>query len=113
MNNAGFLSIESVRENQLANLSKQIDNLKEENDRLEDINEELMEERNRLNNIINGITKVIKHDYFKAREFKEKIQRSELCQGDYPIAYYHADWLEDTTDEYLNKLQELKGDDKE
>lgn len=44
MNNAGFLSIESVRENQLANLSKQIDNLKEENDRLEDINEELMEE---------------------------------------------------------------------
>ena len=41
MNNAGFLSIESVRENQLANLSKQIDNLKEE--------------RNRLNNIINEL----------------------------------------------------------
>ena len=66
----------------------------------------------RLNNIINEITKFIKHDYFKAREFKEKIQRSELCQGDYPIAYYHADWLEDTTDEYLNKLQELKGSDR-
>lgn len=29
MNNAGFLSIESVRENQLANLSKQIDRLEE------------------------------------------------------------------------------------
>ena len=65
MNNAGFLSIESVRENQLANLSKQIDNLKEENDRLEDINEELMEERNRLNNIINEIRRLLKEEYYQ------------------------------------------------
>ena len=95
MNNAGFLSIESVRENQLANLSKQIDNLKEENDRLEDINEELMEERNRLNNIINELEKYING-------------RIEYC--------YNNGTYQDVFDVYNEidiKLQELKGSDKE
>ena len=87
MNNAGFLSIESVRENQLANLSKQIDNLREENDRLEDINEELMEERNRLNNIINELEKYL----------IEQVEKS-----------YSNDY-----DNVLDKLDELKGSDKE
>lgn len=67
----------------------------------------------RLNNIINEINILIKHDYFKARELKEEIQRSNLYQGDYPIAYYHAEWLEDITDIYLNKIQEIRGSDKE
>ena len=53
MNNAGFLSIESVRENQLANLSKQIDNLKEENDRLNNIINEL---ENYLNEQVDYMT---------------------------------------------------------
>ena len=74
---------------------------------------ELLEEIERLNKIINEINILIKHDYFKARELKEEIQRSNLYQGDYPIAYYHAEWLEDITDIYLNKIQELKGSDKE
>ena len=102
MNNAGFLSIESVRENQLANLSKQIDNLREENDRLEDINEELMEERNRLNNIINELEKYLEQEI---KEYKEngydilEIRRVNL-------------WLTGCYDEdknILEKLQELKG----
>lgn len=89
--------------------------------------EELVEEIERLNNIIkrleelleeqkdiiNKINILIKHDYFKARELKEEIQRSNLYQGDYPIAYYHAEWLEDITDIYLNKIQEIRGSDKE
>ena len=91
MNNAGFLSIESVRENQLANLSRQIDNLREENDRLEDINEELMEERNRLNNIINELEKWI--------EEKFKIENTQY--------YYVID-----ANDLKRKLQELKGEDK-
>lgn len=66
------------------------------------------EEIERLNNIINEINILIKHDYFKARELKEEIQRSNLYQGDYPIAYYHAEWLEDITDIYLNKIQEIR-----
>ena len=96
MNNAGFLSIESVRENQLANLSKQIDNLKEENDRLEDINEELMEERNRLNNIINELEKWLV-------EWREMLD----CPD------FYEEGIIDCINDTLTKLQELKGSDKE
>lgn len=47
MNNAGFLSTQNVRENQLANLSKQID--------------EKDKEIERLNNIINEINSIVEY----------------------------------------------------
>lgn len=53
MNNAGFLSTQSIRENQLDNLSKQIDDLKEKNEQLhsiiKEVREDMKEVRERYN----------------------------------------------------------------
>ena len=81
--------------------------------REEQDNKELREEIERLNNIINEITKTIKDDYFKASDYVRKIEQSGKPQGDYPVYYYYNLKKQELTDEYLNKLQELKGSDKE
>jgi len=41
-----------------------------------------------------------------------KIRRSSLQQGDYPVHYYRAEWQKEKAIGYLDKLQELKGSDK-
>lgn len=66
MNNAGFLSIESVRENQLANLSKQIDRLEKQLQQKENI---IKEVRDYI--LSNQNTELSVDSYFKYEDLVE------------------------------------------
>ena len=86
MNNAGFLSTQNVRENQLANLSKQID--------------EKDKEIERLNNILNELEK----DLYKIRELTFNKYNSNEWNN---CLSFNNDILP-----VINRLKELKGSDK-
>ena len=57
---------------------QEIERLKEENDRLEDYNEELMEERNRLNNIIDKAIDYI--DWQRRNPQYDNVWRNAECE---------------------------------
>ena len=78
-----------------------------------DIIKEKNKEIERLNNIINELEKILNYDIDKSGEYINKIRRSGLQQGDYPVHYYRAEWQKEKAIGYLDKLQELKGSDKE
>lgn len=73
---------------------------------------EYRKEIERLNNIINELEKILNYDIDKSEEYMNKIRRSSLQQGDYPVHYYRAEWQKEKAIGYLDKLQELKGSDK-
>ena len=73
----------------------------------------LEQEIERLNNIINELEKDMIERNHKEIDYQSKIMQSDLMQGDYPVSYYYAEQNEKLLNYYLNKLQELKGSDKE
>lgn len=76
---------------------KEIERLKEDNEYLNKVNIELSTEKNRLNNIINELVKFMDEDY----EYYEKYGYAEQGHAMGQIS------------RIKNKLQELKGSDKE
>jgi vacuolar-type H+-ATPase subunit I/STV1 len=86
VNNAGFLSTQNVRENQLANLSKQID--------------EKEKEIERLNNII--------------EDFEIELQREvDVKEEDTELEHNTFITINNTLKTVLKRFRELKGADKE
>ena len=81
--------------------------------KLEKENRELKKEKERLNNIINEFEKLLNYDIDKSEEYMNKIRRSSLQQGDYPVYYYREKKKKEKATIYLDKLQKLKGADKE
>ncbi len=73
----------------------------------------LEREVERLNNIINELEKCIKFDYLEECKYQANIRKSDLMQGDYPVRYYYSEQNTKLQTKYLNKLQELKGSDKD
>ena len=85
------------------------------NIKLVDEIKELKKEIERLNNIINELEKYIKFDYLEECKYQANMRKSCLMQGDYPVRYYYyySEQITKLQAKYLNKLQELKGVDKE
>ena len=106
----GFTTMDVLKEEN-KKLKEKIEILKSRLEEYQEYVEINHKEIERLNNIINEITKTIKDDYFKASDYVRKIEQSGKPQGDYPVYYYYNLKKQELTDEYLNKLDELKGSD--
>ena len=65
-----------------------------------------------LNNNINELEKCIKEKYNEAHDYQTKIRQSDLQQGDYPVSYYYAERDEKISVYFLDKLKELKENNK-
>ena len=61
----------------------------------------------------NSLRECIEENKKVAMEYTRKIELSGLCQGDYPVPYYHAIKRIDLDNLYLDKMNELEGKDKE
>lgn len=64
----------------------------------------------RLNNIIDELEKILKYDIKKSEQYMDRFIGEE--QGNYPVHYYRAEWQKEKAIGYLDKLNELKGDNK-
>lgn len=84
--------ISSREEVELEHKDKEIERLKEDNEYLNKVNIELSTEKNRLNNIINELEKYIGAEWY--------------CFDNESVEF-------EVAKDILNKLQELKGSDKE
>lgn len=58
----------------------------------------------------NSLRECIEENKKVAMEYTRKIELSGLCQGDYPVPYYHAIKRIDLDNLYLDKMNELEGD---
>lgn len=92
---------------------EELESLKQINEEHQKLNGDLRVENERLNNIINELEKLLNYDINKSEEYMNKIRRSSLQQGDYPVHYYRAEWQKEKATIYLDKIKELKGVDKE
>lgn len=59
----------------------------------------------------NSLRECIEENKKVATEYTKRIELSGLCQGDYPIPYYHAIKRIDLDNLYLDKMNELEGGD--
>ena len=89
---------------------ERIEYLERSNNRREDEILELRQENADLDNIINELEKILNYDIDKSEEYMNKIRRSSLQQGDYPVHYYRAEWQKEKAIGYLDKIYKLKGD---
>ena len=68
---------------------------------------------NQLQSNWNSLREYIEENKKVAMEYTKRIETSGLCQGDYPVPYYHAIKRIDLDNLYLDKMNELEGKDKE
>lgn len=61
----------------------------------------------------NSLREFIEENKKVAMEYTKKVELSGLCQGDYPVPYYHAIKRIDLDNLYLDKMNELEGVDNE
>ena len=59
----------------------------------------------------NSLRECIEENKKVAMEYTKRVELSGLCQGDYPVAYYHAIKRIDLDNLYLDKMNELEGKD--
>ena len=75
--------------------------------------EELQKENHQLQSNWNSLREFIEENKKVAMEYTKRVELSDLCQGDYPVPYYHAIKRIDLDDLYLDKMNELEGDDED
>ena len=78
-----------------------------------DVLEEKDEKIDQLQSNWNSLRECIEENKKVATEYTKRIELSGLCQGDYPIPYYHAIKRIDLDNLYLDKMNELEGKDKD
>lgn len=60
----------------------------------------------------NSLREYIEENKKVVMEYTKRIETSELCQGDYPVPYYHAIKRIDLDNLYLDKMNELESGEK-
>ena len=71
------------------------------------------EKNKQLQSNWNSLRELIETDNKRAKGYIERIRTSDLCHGDYPVEYYYAEKRKEITDYYLDKMNELEGEDNE
>lgn len=61
----------------------------------------------------NSLRDCIETDNKRAKEYIKRIRTSDLCHGDYPVEYFYAEKRKEITDYYLDKMNELEGENKQ
>lgn len=56
----------------------------------------------------NSLRECIEENKKVAMEYTKRVESSGLCQGDYPVPYYHAIKRIDLDNLYLDKMNELE-----
>lgn len=73
----------------------------------------VLKEKQKLQSNWNSLRECIEENKKVAMEYTKRVESSGLCQGDYPVPYYHAIKRIDLDNLYLDKMNELEGVDNE